>query len=96
MKARNGKAKFKNFIIISDIRCNFNIGMKSLIEKLNFQKYAGMQRHIQEGDITTCLKDRIYFTLPELSSITIVMWNFHVHDSAKGKYCLILGRYLLT
>ena len=55
-----------------------------------------MQRHTQAGSITNNLKFKIDFTLPELSAIKIVTWNCHVDDSAKGRYYMILGRYLLT
>ena len=55
-----------------------------------------MKYHTQAGSITTNLKVEIYFTLPELSTMKIVMWNFHVDDSSKGRYNMILGRDLLT
>ena len=55
-----------------------------------------MQLHIQVGNITTNLKVRIYFTLPELSAAKIVMWNCHVGDSSKVMYGVILGLDLLT
>ena len=47
-------------------------------------------------NITTNLKVGIYFTLPELIATKIVTWNCHVGDSAKGRYDIILGRYILT
>ena len=51
--------------------------------------------HTQAGGITTSLKVKIYFTLPELSKTQNLAWNCHVDDSAKGRYDMILGGYLL-
>ena len=53
-----------------------------------------MQWHTQAGKITTNLKDKIDFTLPEISPKEIVMWYFHVDESAKGGYDMILGSNL--
>ena len=36
------------------------------------------------------------FTLPEPSVMKIVTCNCHVDDSTKGRYDMILGRYILT
>ena len=36
------------------------------------------------------------FNLPELSMTKSVTWNCHVDDSTKGRYDMILGRYILT
>ena len=55
-----------------------------------------IQWHTHAGNITTNLKVKIYFTLPEFSMKKVVMWKCHVHDSAKGKYNMILGRDILT
>ena len=55
-----------------------------------------MQLRTQAASITTNTKDKIDFTLPELSATNIVTWNLHVDESAKGRYDMILGRYLLT
>ena len=55
-----------------------------------------MQWHTQAGSISTNMKVKIDFTLPELSTTKIVTWKFHVDDSDKGRYDIILGRYLLT
>ena len=55
-----------------------------------------MQWHIQAGKTTTNLKVEIDFTLPELRATKIVTWNWHVDDSAKIRYDMILGRDLLT
>ena len=48
------------------------------------------------GNITTNLSVKMNFNLPELSATKMVMWNCHVAESAKGRYDIILGRYLLT
>ena len=55
-----------------------------------------MQCHTQAGKITTNSNVRIDFTLPELSATNIVTWNFHVDESDKGRYDMVLVRYLLT
>ena len=54
------------------------------------------QWHTQASSITTILKVRICFTLPEISAMKIITWNCHVDDSAMGIYNVILVRYLLT
>ena len=55
-----------------------------------------MQWLTQAGNIITNLTIKIDFTLPELSGTKIVTCNYHVDDSAKGRYDMILGRNLLT
>ena len=55
-----------------------------------------MQWHMQEVSNNTNLKVDIYYTLPELSVTKIVTWYFHVDDSTKGRYDMILRRYLFT
>ena len=51
---------------------------------------------MQAINITNKLKIKVDFTLPALSATNAVTWKFHVKDSAKGGYNMILGRYLLT
>ena len=46
--------------------------------------------------ITTNIKVKIGFTLTGLSTKKIGRWNFHVDDSAKGRYDMVLDRELLT
>ena len=55
-----------------------------------------MKWHTQEGNITTNIKVKIYFTLPELNATKIMTWNCHVYESAKGRYDMILGINILT
>ena len=55
-----------------------------------------MQCHAQAGNITTNLKVEVDFTLPELSTTNILMLKYNVDESAKGRYDMILRRYLLT
>ena len=55
-----------------------------------------MQWLTQAGIITSDMNVKRYFTSPELSMTKIMMWNFHVDNSATGRYDMILGRYLLT
>ena len=54
-----------------------------------------MQWHIQAGNITTNLKVELEFTLTEQSKTNVVTWKFHGYDSTKGRYNMILGRYIL-
>ena len=46
--------------------------------------------------ITNNLKVKIDLTLPAISATSVVMWNFHVDDSAKVGYDMISRRDLLT
>ena len=55
-----------------------------------------MQQHTQAVNITTNLKAEVEFTLPELSATNFVTWRYHVGDSIKGRYGMILRKYLLT
>ena len=55
-----------------------------------------MQWHTQVGNITNNLKVELDFTLPKLSAKILVAWKYHVDDSAKGRYNMILGRCILT
>ena len=93
---RKGKAEFNFFRILLDSGCNSKIITRRIIYKITPKEDAVMQWHTQVGIITTNIKVEIYFTLPKISATKIVTWNFHVDDSAKGGYDMILGRYLLT
>ena len=55
-----------------------------------------MQWHKQAVNITTNLKVKIDFTLPGLSAKIIVTWGFHVDDSSRSRYDMMLRVYLLT
>ena len=96
MNTGKGRAKFKNFQILLSSRCSPTIIMGSIVEKLYPEKDAVIQWHTQAGNITTNLKVKVYFTLPRLRAMNVVTWKCHVDDSAKCRYDLILGRYLLT
>ena len=50
---------------------------------------------MQSDNITTNLKVKIYFTLPELSTAEILTWNCHMDYSANIRYDMILGRDIL-
>ena len=39
---------------------------------------------------------KVDFTLPALSAMNVVTWKFHVDESAKGQYNMILGQDLLS
>ena len=69
--------------------------MGRLMDKLSPKEYVVTQWHMQAGSITTKLKVKIDFTLYKLSATKILTWTCHVDDSAKDRYDMILGRYLL-
>ena len=96
MNTRKGKAKFKNFRIILDSGCSSMIVMGRLVNKLYLDKYSVMQWHTQAGNINTNIKVNIYFTLSILSAMNVGTWKFHVNESTKGRYDMILERFLLT
>ena len=96
MSTYKGKAKFENFLILLDSGCSSKIVMRRQIETFHPKKYDVMQWHIQVGNITTNLKVRIYFNLTELSTAKIVTWNFHVGDSSRVRYDMILGIDILA
>ena len=95
MNTRKGKAKFKNFRILLDSVCSSAILMGRLVEKLGPKIYYVIQYHTQAGNITTNLKVEVDFTLPELSAKTLFTCRYHVDDSTKGRYYMILGRDIL-
>ena len=86
----------KNFQILFDSKCILTLVIIRLLEKLRREKDIVMQWHIQAGNITSNIKFKVYFTLPELSAMYVVTCNFHVDYSAKGIYDTILGQYILT
>ena len=53
-----------------------------------------MQWYTQTDNITTNFNIKVDSTLPKLISTNFIMYNFHGDDSAKGRYDMILGRYL--
>ena len=81
MNTRKGKTKFKNFRILLDSVYSSTSVMRRLIEKINTDKDAVMQRHTQAGNITTNFKVTVDFTSPALSTMNVVMWKGHVDDS---------------
>ena len=72
------------------------IVMGIIITKINPKEDAVIQWHTQVGGITTNLKFELDFTLPELSETKTVRWKCYVDDSTKGRYNMILGRYILN
>ena len=95
MNNRQGRAKFNNFQILLESGCSPTIVMRRLFEKLKIKRYATMQWKTQTGNITTNHKVKVYFTLPALSATNVMAWIFHVDESAKGIYDMILGKDLL-
>ena len=55
-----------------------------------------MQWHIQAEIITTNIRVKIDFILPEISATKIVTWNCHVDDFSNGRQEMVLGRDILT
>ena len=53
-----------------------------------------MQWHKQAGNITTNIEVEVDFTLPEISADNVVTWKCHVDESTKGRYDMILERYI--
>ena len=94
MNTRRGKAKFKNFRILLDSRCSYRSVMRSIMKNFEIKEGSVVEYHIQADNITTNLKVKIYFTLPEFSTTKTVTWNCHVYDTANGRYDIIRGRYL--
>ena len=65
-------------------------------KKLSPEKDAPMKWHTQAGNITTNLKVKVDSTLTALSATNIVTWRCHMNYCTKGRYDMILGRYVLT
>ena len=84
------RAKFKNVQILLDSGCIYTIVIEMLITKLTTRKYTVIKWHMQEGNITTNVKVKIYFNPPKLRA------NCHVDNSTKNRYYIILGRDILT
>ena len=55
-----------------------------------------MQWHKQAVNVTTNTWVEVDFILREISTTNIVTWKCQVNDSAKGRYDVILRRYLST
>ena len=70
--------------------------MVRLVKKLGLEEDYLMQWNTQDGNITSNLKVKIYFTLTALSATNVVTWKCHVDKSAKGWYNTILGQDPLT
>ena len=93
---RKGRARFKNFRILLDNQCSSTIVMVRLIKILSPEKDVVMQWYTQAVNITNNNKVGVDFSIPALSTKKFVTWIFHVDYSARGRYDMILGRYLLT
>ena len=70
--------------------------MGRIITNNNSKEGSMMKWHTQAVSITNNLKFKIDSTLPELIPTKIVVWNFHMDDSTRGRYDMILGRDLFT
>ena len=67
-----------------------------MITKLKVKEDAVMQWQVKAVNPTTNLKVEIDLSLPKFWETKSLMCNFHVGDSVKGRYDMILGRNLLT
>ena len=70
--------------------------MGRIVEKLHPEKDTVTQFHTHARNITTNIKVKVYFTLPALSTTNVVIYKCHVDDSPKGRYFMILEKYILT
>ena len=82
INTRRVRERFKNFRILLDSGCSYTIEMGRLTEKLHPEKYAPMQWNTQAGNISTNIKVKVGFILPELSATDVVTWNYHVNESS--------------
>ena len=96
MNTRKSRSKFKIFQILLGVGCRSTIVIESLVEKLHPEKYYVVQWHTQAGNITTNIKAKVDFTVPPLSVTNFVTWKYHVDESIKGGYDMILRQHLLT
>ena len=96
MNTRKGRETFKNFLILFHSGFGSTIVIKILITKIDPIEDAVVQRHTQAGNIITNIKVKIYFTLLELRATKIMMWDCRLDYFTKGRYDMILGRYILT
>ena len=69
--------------------------MGRVVEKLSTKNSSVMQHHTQAGNIIADLKVEVNVTPPEISATNVVTWKFHVDDSTKCIYDMILERYIL-
>ena len=69
MNKQNGRAKFNNFQILLDSRCSSKSLTGGLITEINTKEDDVIQWHTQSGGITTNIKVKMEFTLPELSAM---------------------------
>ena len=90
----NVEQSWRTYKVILDNGCSSMILTRKLVEKLDPKIDAVMQWQMQAGNITTNFKVKIDFTLPTLSATNVVTWKCHVYESARGRYDMILGRYL--
>ena len=54
-----------------------------------------MQWKTKAGNITTNLKVKVDFTFSALIAKNVVTWKCHVDNCTKGRYDIVLGRYIL-
>ena len=86
---------FKNFRTILESLCSSTIVMRRLVEKLHLKKDDVMQWRISARNTATDFNFKVDSTLTPLSATKVVKWDCHVDESSKGRYDMILGRYLI-
>ena len=96
MNTRKNRARFRKNCILLDSGCSSTILMRRLVNQLGLEEDSPIQWSTQAGNITTTMKDKLDLTLPTLSATNVMTSNFHVDESAKGRYDIILGQYILT
>ena len=87
------KQDLKKIQILLANGCSPTIIMGRLINKLTPKNNSAIKWNTQAGKITTNLKVRIYFTLPELNAMT---GKCYMDDLTKGRHDMILERDALS
>ena len=90
------RLKFNNLQIVLGSGFSSTIVIGRLVGKHSLEKYDVMQRYTQAVNITTNIKVKVDFTVPSISATNIVTRKCHLDESAKGRYDMISGQYLLT
>ena len=95
MNTRNGRTKFKNFLIILDSGFSSTTVMGNMPGKLHPEKDDVIQWNVQAGNINTNIKVKVDFTVPALTATDFMTRKCHVYDSDKGRCDMIVGKDIL-
>ena len=96
MNTRRGKSVNLNFLILLYSLFGSNITIVNMTQKLKLKIYASTQCKTEAVKSTTNKSFKVDFWLPQFSVTKFVIWEFHVDDSIKVGYYMILSRNLLT